>query len=105
MIRFLKTLFSVLVYLLGGIVFVFVGYHVLHLIGFLPRTSLVASLPVGIIAFIIFIWWNWDEDFKSWYDPDHQMGNEELKFVPALLILLILGICFSAWFFLPLLLK
>jgi hypothetical protein len=66
MSKILKLLGAVLVYLLGGAVFVFITYSVLRLIGASTHFSAWLALPLGGIAFGIFIWWNWDSHFENW---------------------------------------
>jgi positive regulator of sigma E activity len=106
MLRLIKTTASILVYLLGSIVFVFVGYQVFELIGFSRHVSLLASVPIGIIAFAIFIWWHWDEDFKSWYDADHVMKEDEkLSALSLLWILAGVGFFIAVWFLPKLILR
>ena len=100
MFRLLKTIFSVLVYLLGSGVFTYVCYQVLQLIGFSQRACLVASIPLGIIAFVIFLWWNWDNDFRGWHDNEHLMReDEEISPASGILALAAIAVCIG-WYFL-----
>ncbi len=67
MLNFLRT---GVVYILGCAVFAYVCAQVLGLLGVPARTSLYISVPIGVVAFVIFIWLNWDNDFSGWHTRD-----------------------------------
>ena len=54
------------VYLVGCAVFAFICFRILDLGGVPAPVNRLISCPVGMIAFGIFIWLNWDNDFAGW---------------------------------------
>jgi hypothetical protein len=68
---------ALVVYLLGCAVFVKVIHYVLTaLFGVASRTSLFVALPIGIVAFIVFIFANEDSHFEGW-TRGRRRGHDE----------------------------